>query len=216
VTREAGGLSQPARGYRYSVDSLLLVDFAARGRARLCLDLGTGSGVLAIRLLEREACARAVGIERQPELAACARDNARARGLTDRFAVVEGVLRRVVRAEAPGRFDLVVANPPFYRRGTGRPGPSSSRARARHEHDTTLADFVAAARHALGKRGRFCLVLPADRLPDLTALGRAAGLEPKRLRFVHAAPDRPARILLCEATAGKRGGLVVEPPLVGV
>jgi len=206
-------LAQPARGYRYAVDSLLLADFAACSRARACLDLGTGSGVIALRLLERGCCARAVGVERQPELAACARENARGLGLDARLRVVEGDLRRVVREDAPGGFDLVVANPPFHARRNGRASPEPGRAAARHEGDTTLADFVAAARHALGRRGRFCVVLPAARLPEHTELLGRAGLAPKRVRFVHATSSRPAHLALCEATAGKPGGLVVEPPL---
>lgn len=206
-------LSQPARGYRYAIDSLLLVDFAARARARACLDLGTGSGVVALRLLERGACARAVGIERQAELAAHARENARALGLEARFRLVEADLRRAVRAEPPGGFDLVTANPPFHRAKGGRPSPVAGRAAARTEGDTTLADFVAAARHALGHRGRFCVVVPAARFPELAELARQAGLPPKRARFVHAAPDRPAHLVLCEAAAAKPGGLVIEAPL---
>lgn len=207
-------LAQPGRGYRYSIDSLLLVDFAASGRAHNCLDLGTGSGVVALRLLERGACTQAVGVERQAELAACARENAAALGLAGRFRVDEGDLRRIVTSGAPGGFDLVVANPPFYRGGAGRPSPAPGRAAARHEGDTTLADFVAAARHALGRRGRFCVVLPAARLLDHATLVRDVGLEPKRIRFVHAAAGGPARLVLCESVAGKPGGLVVEPPVV--
>lgn len=206
-------LHQPTRGYRYAVDSLLLVEFAARGRAQACLDLGTGSGVIALRLLERRACARAVGVERQAELAACARDNAAALGLDALFSVIEGDLRRVVPGDAPGGFDLVVANPPFHPPKSGRPSPVPARAAARHESDTTLADFVTAARHALGRRGRFCVVLPAARLPEHTALVREAGLEPKRVRFVHASPTTAAHLVLCESLAGKPGGLVVEPPI---
>lgn len=206
-------LAQPARGYRYAVDSLILVDFVAGAKARACLDLGTGSGVIALRLLERDCCRSAVGVERQAELAACARDNARGLGLEARLRIVEGDLRRVVRADAPGGFDLVVANPPFHPRRAGRASPEPGRAAARHEGDTTLADFVSAARHALGRRGRFCIVLPAARLPEHTELLRRAGLEAKRVRFVHASANRAAHLALCEARAGKPGGLVVEPPL---
>lgn len=213
IGRKPPALRQPARGYRYSVDSLLLADFAGKTRAKIALDLGTGSGVVALLLLERGACARVVGIERQAELAACARDNAEQRGLGDRMRVVEADLRRAVRADPPGGFHLVVANPPFRATGDGRASPVPGRAAARHEGDTTLADFVAAARHALGRRGRFCVVLPASRLPEHTELLRRAGLEPKRVRFVHATAERPAHLVLCEATAGKPGGMVVEPPL---
>jgi len=65
----------------------------------------------------------------------------------------------------------------------------------------------------LGRRGRVCFVYPARDVVRLVGTLLAAGLEPKRLQFVHAKRDRPARICLVEATRGKPGGLVTEPPL---
>jgi tRNA1(Val) A37 N6-methylase TrmN6 len=206
-------LRQPERGYRFSVDSLILADFAAQGRpARACLDLGTGSGVIALGLLERGACTRATGIECQAELAACARENAATAGLAQRFEVIEGDLRGLRARIAPGDFDLVVANPPFHHPGRGRPSPRPGRATARHEGETRLSDFVAAARHALGARGRFCLVLSAGRLLEVGPILEEHGLPLKRLRLVHPRTDAPARLLLCEARPGRPGGLVIEPP----
>ncbi|MBI2893219.1 MAG: methyltransferase [Deltaproteobacteria bacterium] len=204
-------MHQPPGGYRYSVDSLLLVDFAATRRARLCLDLGTGSGVVAVELVRRGACERAVGIEAQAELARCARKNADE--LAGRLEIVEGDLRRIRAHVKPGSFDLVVANPPYHALATGRPSPRPERAAARHEERSTLADFVGAARYALGRGGRLCLVLSAMRLPDLPAVLRSRGLEPKRLRLVHPRSDRPAKLVLCEARAAKPGGVIIEPPL---
>jgi tRNA1Val (adenine37-N6)-methyltransferase len=57
-------------------------------------------------------------------------------------------------------------------------------------------------------------VYPAHALLELMFLGREVALEPKRLRFVHGKPDRPARIALLELAFGKPGGLVVTPPLI--
>ena len=58
-----------------------------------------------------------------------------------------------------------------------------------------------------------CFVYPARDVVRLVGTLRAAGLEPKRMQFVHAKRDRPARICLVEATPGKPGGLITEPPL---
>ncbi|MGH7328487.1 MAG: tRNA1(Val) (adenine(37)-N6)-methyltransferase, partial [Polyangiaceae bacterium] len=57
-------------------------------------------------------------------------------------------------------------------------------------------------------------VYPAPSLTTLLSTLRASGLEPKRVRLVHAKSISPARIALVEAQAGKVGGLVIEPPLV--
>ena len=78
----------------------------------------------------------------------------------------------------------------------------------------SLDAFVLAARKLAGRRARVCFVYPANELSTLLATLRAAGLEPKRMRAVHAKRDAPARIVLVESQAAKAGGLVIEPPLV--
>jgi tRNA1Val (adenine37-N6)-methyltransferase len=113
--------------------------------------------------------------------------------------------------EYAGDADLVVSNPPYVEPGRGRTPRQPSRARAR---SGALSAFTGAARHCLGRRGRACFVYPAPELGTLFALLRAAGLEPKRMRAVHASPTRPARVVLVEAQPGKAGGLVIEAPLV--
>jgi len=103
----------------------------------------------------------------------------------------------------------IVCNPPYFEPGTARVAKSRARARSGE-----LERFVKAARELLGKRGRACFVYPASNLARLFETLRASGLEPKRLRFVHATASDPARVVLVEARAAKPGGLVIAPPLI--
>src|ERR1051325_10644482 len=119
VTRDAlfGGplpFAQPRAGYRVNVDSVLLVAFAARGRApRLALDLGAGVGALTLMLARVGVAKRAVLIERETDLAALAREN-----LATNAVARSGIERDPARAglppALPQRADLVLCNPPFY------------------------------------------------------------------------------------------------------
>jgi tRNA1(Val) A37 N6-methylase TrmN6 len=59
-----------------------------------------------------------------------------------------------------------------------------------------------------------CFVYPASELGVLLSTLADEGLHAKRLRFVHATPEAPARVALVEAVAGRPGGLSVIPPLV--
>ncbi len=77
-----------------------------------------------------------------------------------------------------------------------------------------LAPFLRAMADALGRRGKGCIIYPAQDLVALLTLARSYGLEPKRLRFVHGKVDRPARVVLAELAHARRGGLSVMPPLV--
>lgn len=205
-------LRQPRRGYRVNVDSLFLAAFAARGRiARLAVDLGSGVGVLGMVLCAVRA-ARTVGlVESDPELVRLACDNLAANRFEGSVHTAD-LARDGLPRELRQRAELVVCNPPFFPPSTGTPTREPRVQRAR---SGSLEPFVRAARLALaGTRGRVAFCYPARGLADLFELASAEGLVAKRLRFVQARAELPARLALVELKPGKPGGLVVEPPLV--
>jgi tRNA1(Val) A37 N6-methylase TrmN6 len=205
-------LNQPSRGegYRVNVDALHLAAFAGVRRAKRAVDLGAGVGAVGLSLLLAGAVDAVRMIEIEPALCALARRNLADNGWSARGDVVCADVMRAAR-EYGGEADLVVSNPPYVEPGRGRLPKEPSRARAR---SGSLAAFVGAARHFLGRRGRACFVYPAGELTTLLFALRECGLEPKRLRAVHASAGRPARIVMVEAQPAKAGGLVVEPPLM--
>lgn len=205
-------LLQPPRGegYRANVDALLLAAFAANKRARHGFDLGSGVGAVALALAHLGGAERVTLVELDATAAALARRNLDDNGLGARGEVVCGDVLEAARARR-GEADLVVCNPPYVAPGRGRVPQGDARAAAR---SGDLTRFVEAARLACGRRARACFVYPAPELVSLVGLLRAWGLEPKRLRFVHATASRDARVVLVEAVPGKPGGLSIEPPLV--
>lgn len=192
----------------------MLAAFAAEAYpiapAHVAYDLGAGVGAVGLALLFFGAATRVVLVEIDTEAAEVARANIDANGWSERAACVEGDARDVARAHG-AEADLVVCNPPYFEPGRGRAPKTPSRARAR---EGELSHFTTAARALLGRRGRACFVYPAGELATLTSTLRDAGLEPKRLRFVHASAEAPARVVLVEAVAGKPGGLRVAPPVI--
>lgn len=221
-------LAQPARGrgYRVNADAVLLAAFAAGAlapahrvrRARAAFDLGSGVGAVGLSLLHLGAAERVTMVEVDASLAKLAQTNAAANGWTDRIDVLRADVTDLSSIPV-GAADLVVCNPPYVEPGRGR-APLPSRARAR---SGPLAVFLDAARRLAGRRARVCLIYPAIEATSLLAELRVRGLEPKRLRAVHAtrsgangkcAVVQSARVFLVECCAGRPGGLVVEPPLV--
>ena len=90
------------------VEAALALSPAGRGPARL-LDLGTGSGCLLLAVLGERPAAHGVGVDRSEAAVRVARANAATIGLADRAAFVVGDWLSPI----GGRFDLVVANPPY-------------------------------------------------------------------------------------------------------
>lgn len=205
---------QPARGYRFSIDAVLLADFAAPVRGRTVLDLGTGSGIVLLLLARlRPALHCGVGVEIQRELWDFARRNIEENGFEGVLSAMHGDLREAQPGLSPGAFDLVVSNPPFRRMGEGRRNPDPRKEIARHEVTCTLSDVFRAADRYLSPRGRFAMIGLPQRLPEMLSRAAEAGIHPERLRFVHPYADRPANLLLFSGSRRKPPELSVLPAL---
>ena len=209
------GLAQPEDGYRFSYDPLLLAMFARPKKDARMADLGTGCGVAALAaLLAHPSAGDAVGLDIDPAMTQAAGANADRLGLGSRFRTKLADVRRVRDLLPHESFQLVLANPPYRRVGTGQTCLAAARNRARFEAQAELEDFLSAASWLLANRGRLALVFPAARLPELMLGCQQAKLSPKRLRFVHSRMDEPAKIVLMEAVKNAGTGLMAEPPLI--
>lgn len=206
---------QPRNGYRFSVDSILLARFASARPGDRVLELGAGSGVIAMIVAVLARPREIMAIEIQPELAAMCRRNAELNRL-DSIRAVEMDLRAPDGAAAIAResFDLVIANPPYRARNSGRESPHRGRRLARSEMAASLEDFVAAAARYARPRGAVAMVFLADRVAELISRLRENQLEPKRIRFVHPFADARATSVLVEARKGGGVEAAVEPPLI--
>ncbi len=203
---------QSRRGYRFSVDALLLSSFAGVRRGDLVVDLGTGCGIISLVLLCSRDAGRLIGLEIQDGLARQAIRNAKLNGLETSMAVVRGDLRRPPLKN--GIFDLAVSNPPYRKAKSGRINPDQERAIARHEIQACLDDVLQTARLLLREKGRLAVIYPAERSGDLLIRMRGAGVEPKRLQFVYPDLRSEAKLVLVEGVLGGRPGLKVLPPIV--
>jgi tRNA1Val (adenine37-N6)-methyltransferase len=205
-------LFQPRRGFRSSLDPVLLAGFLAPPYGRF-LDLGCGTGALSFLLLARDPAARGVGIEVQERLAHLAVRAIEENQVGGRF---ELALADVRRGGLGDGFDLVATNPPFQPAGSGALPPDDERAIAHHEVKLTLAEWLDQAARAVRPDGRIASVFPAGRLGELLAGLHARGFSATRLRPVYPRPGQPATRVLCEARRhGERPRPAsFEPPLL--
>lgn len=206
-------IAQKRDGYRFSLDPLILCDFARVSAGDQIIDLGTGCGVIPLVLARREGGARIVGVEHQEEMAELAARNVRLNALEDRIAIVQGDVALLKGRFPPSSFDVVTANPPYRRRGTGKVSPRGGRDLARHESTATLADFLAMAKHLVRASGSISFIYHPSRLSELFVEAAALKLAPLRLRMVHGNDGAEARMFLVELVKGRKGELRVLPPL---
>lgn len=184
-------------------DSLALGEFCALREGEKVLDLGCGAGLLLLLCARRMTGLTLTGVELDAEAAALARQNLSENGLAGE--ILTGDLRG---AELPAGQDLVLSNPPWHPAGSGAEGGPG------RMEGCTLPQLCRAAAGVLRHRGRFDLVHRPERLVDLLAALRGAGMEPKRLRFCRHAPDKAPYAVLAEGVKGGRPGLALLPDLV--
>lgn len=205
---------QKQRGYRFSVDAVLLSRFIRFRKNEKAIDLGTGCGIVPLLLSQMTRIAFIVGVEIQKELADLAKINVLLNHLEDRISILHQDFRGLPNTFPAGFFDLVFSNPPYRKHLTGRTNPSIERAIARHEIKGTLGDLISIASYLLPPKGRCCLIYPASRAADLMVSLRGKQLEPKRMQWVHPSLDEEARFVLVEAMKASGAELKVMKPLI--
>jgi tRNA1Val (adenine37-N6)-methyltransferase len=205
---------QKKKGYRFSVDAILLSQFTKIRKNENVIDLGTGCGILPLLLSQTTEANFLVGVEIQKGLAECAEKNVFLNHLGSRISILKQDFRDLKRTFPPGSFDVVLSNPPYRRYRTGRINPSTEKAVARHEIRGTLGDLITIASYLLPPKGRCYLIFPVLRTVDLLVALRGAKLEPKRLQFVHPRVAEEAKFILIESIKGGGVELKIMDPLI--
>jgi tRNA1Val (adenine37-N6)-methyltransferase len=213
VRRFGLSIAQPVNGYRFSLDALLLAEFARLPAQAVVADLGAGSGVIPLVLARKSPDARFVAFENNPDMAALASENVRANGLDDRIEIVADDILNIRPRFPVSSFDAVVSNPPFRSPHSGKTSPHAGRDAARHETTAGLADFLAAAKYLVKPSGRIFFIYPPSRLAEFISCAGELKLSLLRLRMVHGTGQVVAKMFLVELAKGRRGDLEVSAPL---
>ncbi|MGB1577053.1 MAG: tRNA1(Val) (adenine(37)-N6)-methyltransferase [Flavobacteriales bacterium] len=164
-----------ACGMKVGTDALVLGSWAGalssqeQASPLRILDVGTGSGILALMLAQRFPLAVVDALELEPEAAAQAAENAAKSPFSERIRIHA---RAAQGWSEPA--DLVVCNPPFFH---GHP-KSLDRKRnlARHDDTLPLRSLFAVVRACLSEGGEFALVFPEDRSSQLCDEAASHGL----------------------------------------
>ena len=162
-------LWQPGKGYRAGTDSVLLAASVPARPGQSVLDLGCGTGAVALCLGTRVRGLRMHGVEIQPLYAALARRNGTEAGMD--FHVWDADVVKLPTELRQIQFDHVVANPPYFRADAHSPARDSGRAIALGESDgcQPLSAWIRTAARRLAPRGYLHVIQRTERLPELLA-----------------------------------------------
>jgi tRNA1Val (adenine37-N6)-methyltransferase len=182
---------QPKSGYRFAIDAILLAHFLQTDPHDEVLEIGTGAGVIPVLLSRLKKFKRLVAVEIQEELADLARTNIQLNQIPN----VE-IFHADIRDLQNASFDLIFANPPYRKTGSGKLNPNRQKAVARHELSLRLEDVFDCAAKFLKPNGRLSLILPAFREKDFLHLAGAHSMHLQQRRYVHSFAGEPAAFFL--------------------
>ncbi|GHD05785.1 methyltransferase [Tianweitania populi] len=219
--RGAFHLVQPRdQGHRAGTDALMLAAAVPSGFSGTVADLGAGVGAAGLAVLARCPQAKAVLVERSPEMVEWAQrtlaleaNAARAPRATILQADVTltGDARRAV-GLADNSVDIVILNPPFNAL-PDRSSPDVLRAEAHVMTPDLFEQWLRTAAAIVRSKGRVAVIARPQSLPDILRaftgrFGRAEILP------ILPRPDKAATRIVVRGELGSRAALSLLPPLV--
>ena len=179
---------------KVGTDGVLLGAWCTVEGARHVLDVGTGCGVIALMIAQRNASAVINAIDIDHDAIEEATLNFKASPWSERLTAIEGDFNEQQTAE---RYDLIVSNPPSSTNGVLPTG--HARTQARHTGTLSYRQLIEGASRLLSDDGTLALITPTDAEQDIIEAATFASLPVRRLTRVipveDAAPKRTLWLL---------------------
>lgn len=183
-------------GMKISSDSVLLAAWflPPHGSARTLVDIGAGSGVLALAGAQICTDAAVTALELEANAAYAAAKNFEASPWSGRLRLIEGDFARYTPREP---VDLIISNPPYFT--CGERSADASRAAARHQSDgLTYRSLLEKSALWLARDGHVGFISPAEFENDIIYCAEMLHLKLRRLARVHTTHNAPSSRLLCD------------------
>lgn len=157
------------------------------------LDIGTGTGLIAMMMAQRFPQALVLGVDIDAGAVAQASENVMESPFSDR---IEIRLSDVTQLTDSDGFDAIVCNPPFF--VDSLTCPDDQRTAARHTVSLTYEKLVQTASRLLKDNGFFSLIIPTENRSRLESAARMDGFFPSRVYLIKTTPQKSPKRQLIE------------------
>lgn len=199
-------LYQYTDGFSFGTDAVLLAGFIRTKKSSVCVEFGTGTGIIPILLSMHKQFSHIFAFEIQKDYALLAEENFRLNKIEDRVTVINGSFEKaseVIKEKA----DIVFANLPYMKATSGFKNESEKKLFARHEMSGDVYSALTEAGKLLSDKGEFYAVYRIDRLADMIEAMKKAKIEPKNIVFVAGKEGDAPKLFLIRGVKGAQSGL---------
>ena len=189
---------------KVGTDGVLLGAWTDVSNANSVLDIGTGTGLVALMIAQR-CNADIFAIEIDNNAVTQATDNKNRSPWSKRISIIQGDFKTF---ESNTKFDVIVSNPPYF--SNSLLPPDIKRSTARHTNELSYYELIEGAAELLSPRGKFSLIIPADVVDKI--IGIAANFDLYPIRQTNILPKQdslPKRVLI--SLSNKKNAFFVKP-----
>lgn len=185
-------IEQDQSAFKVGTDGVMLGAWADVKGVRSVLDIGTGTGLLALMVAQRSN-AEITAIEIDQPSFEQARINVTVSPWSERINIVHTSLQEF---NTKKRFDMIISNPPFFQ--DSLMPVDKGRMHSRHNTQLTIDDLVRYSKPMLLPEGRLCFVFPLEEGRILKDICSEAGLHLHRQLAIRPTPQGPVKRYLME------------------
>lgn len=178
---------------KVGTDGVLLGATAPVGGKTNVLDIGTGSGLIALMLAQRNAMAQITAIELEGQAAEQANQNFSLSPWKDRLTLLNIDFKNF---ESSDKFDLIVSNPPYFVNSLR--SPNANKNQARHTDGLSFDDLLDGVAKLLTSDGTACFIIPIEAKADFIGIGLLKNLHLKRCIEIQTTPSGKIRRVILE------------------
>jgi tRNA1Val (adenine37-N6)-methyltransferase len=152
---------------KISTDGVVLGAYAGQGNPKNILDIGAGTGVIALMMAQRFPEAKIISVEIDKDASEQATENVRQSPWNDRVEILNLSFQEF-QLQHKGKFDLIVSNPPYFPKHLL--SNDQKRNLALHNDSLNFVDLANGIFRLLEVKGRFWLILPPEQMNTINKI----------------------------------------------
>ena len=175
------------------------------------LDIGTGTGLIALMMAQRFPNASVLGVDIDEDAVSQAQENVAASPFATRIKICH---ENILDFDDSEGFDAIVSNPPYF--VDSLTCPDKQRTKARHTVNLTYEGLMRSAYRLLKPNGLFSLVIPTECRSSIEAEARLVGFFLTRVCMIRTTPKKSSKRQLIEFSKYPENNLIIEEGIIEV
>lgn len=178
---------------KVGTDGVLLGAWVNIENSQSALDIGTGTGLIALMMAQRNPTLQVDAIDIDADAIIQAKINCNQSPFAKRISIQQADLQSYT--DKTGNYDIIVSNPPFFSRALK--SPDRQRTLARHNDSLSVSELISKASTLLSDKGKLSIIYPFEEKANILQNASNNNLYSTRITTVYSTPDaQPKRILV--------------------